>query len=236
MWELQQLLTSQHNSPLAAVSMALPCPPAAGDPHQLAEGRDERMDHTHHGHLGRHPSAPRPFTASHTASLAPGIAPAHLDAGRFAESIVLRGARGGRVGALLDLHDAAAALDASLQHEEHARCVQQRTLSSQPLPIPLPFPAIFSSRVSAEGNVPWGAGTHGAEAEAVASCPVLTRLCGTGAFAPLVGRVLSGFRGAAASTQGRSLLRAWGRAEQEGEADIVEGLLDLEKAYEPPSP
>ena len=74
MWGLTSLLTSQHNTPLASLGLALPCPALPGDGQRLAGQADARREHA-----GRHHSSSSggdegslvPFT-QHVASLSPG--------------------------------------------------------------------------------------------------------------------------------------------------------------------
>lgn len=236
MWGLTQLLTARHHSPLAALSLSLPCPALPADPQQQAAAADARRQQG--GSAGGAPSPAggpsggsntsggSPFTTRWLASLTPGVAAAG-DAARFAESVVLRGPRAG--GAPLELGAAAAALDAALANER-LRCVRQRSLVAQPLPLPLPFPRIWARGLGREGDVPpgWRPGGGGQD---IASCAVLTRLGGTAAMAPVVAGVQRRFRGAARSAQGQAALQSWGMGGEEV-AELEEELQRLAHAYD----
>jgi len=70
----------------------------------------------------------------------------------LAESLVLRGARATTGGPCLPAA-AAAALDAVLRSEAQRRCVVHRCVVGAALPVPLPFPGLFSGEVGAGGDV-----------------------------------------------------------------------------------
>ena len=223
--DLASLLTTQHNTPLAALELALPCPSLLPGGPQQAQQADARVEH--HSSEG----SGRPFTASHTACLSPGVAGAAVAAGRYAESVVVRGPRAR--GAALDLAAAAEALDAALLEEAQPsqRCVQQRTLAAQPLALPLPFPRIFSGRVTRHGD--WD--RHGSRAAAadVVSCPVLSRLCSSTAFGAALQQQLLQFQRAASAGAGQAVLEAWGHGREE-QGELAERLRVLAHAYDPP--
>eukprot|EP00887_Chlorella_sp_A99_P006240 scaffold3.g6240.t1 len=225
MWSLAQLLTSQHGTPLAALSMAMPCPPLPADAQQAAQQADARFErHGGGGTLHR-----QPFTQRHTASLTPSI-PSGPDALKYAESVVLRGPRS-EAHAPVALGAAAAALDADLL-QERERCVRQCTLCAQALPVPLPYPHLFGALLSPAGDMlPAAEAPTGGRHVDVASCPVLTRLAGTAAFAPALRGVAQRLQSASASAQGQSILEGWGYArEEQGEAQ--ERLRVLAHVYE----
>ncbi|GAB4822173.1 hypothetical protein N2152v2_009219 [Parachlorella kessleri] len=144
----------------------------------------------------------------------------------YVESLVLRGPQQGDKGAM-PLSAAASALDAALVREA-IRCVRQRTLSSQPLPIPLPYPHIFRPEVSVFG-VPGR--TLRPAAASVTSCPTLTRLAGTAAFKPAVQVLMRDFRRTAGTAQGQAALDGWGYSREEL-VEIHEQLAHLAAAYD----
>lgn len=238
MWGLAHLLTAQYHSPLAALSLALPCPGLPADAQRLAQQADTRLQHGPGSGSAAAPAAAAaaggagsssgPFITRWLASLTPGI-PASGDAARFAESVVLRGPRS-TASAPLQLGAAAAALDAALA-EERLRCVRQRTLAAQPLAVPLPFPHIFARGLSKAGDLLPGAQLGGSGSQDVASCPVLTRLAGTRAFGPAVAAAAHQFRAAASAAQGHSTLEAWGLGREE-RAEAEEALQRLAHAYD----
>lgn len=242
MWDVCQLLTAQYRSPLACLSLSLPCPALPGNMQQAAQRADARMQHAGRGPgaaaagAGRPPSGSshgQPFTMQWLASLTPGV-PAAGGAACFAESVVLRGPRA--AGSAAELGAAADALDASLLTEQR-RCVRQRALVAQPLPVPLPFPRIWAQLLSRSGDVPAGAagaallaGNGGMAGHEIASCAVLTRLGGTAAFGPTVEAVRQRFAAAAATAQGQAALDSWdlGREELGG---LQERLASLALVY-----
>lgn len=226
---LVQLIGSQHPTPLAALSMALPSPSPPADlqqEQQLADVRFQQWGDAAASAAGPAASAPRPFTARVTACLTPGLDFAAAAGETYAESIVLRGPRSGA--GSVRLGDAAAALDAALG-QEGVRCVRQRALTAQPLPMPLPFPHIFRPAVSVWG-VP-GAAPPRPATTSVASCPTLSRLAGTTALKPVVAGVLREFRAAAAPAQGGATLEAWGYGREEV-GEVCERLAQLAAAYD----
>ncbi|KAL4458321.1 hypothetical protein ABPG75_013186 [Micractinium tetrahymenae] len=246
MWDLCQLLTAQHRSPLACLSLSLPCPALPADTQQAAQQADARTQHA--GGSGGAPAlaaagaarasssggSSQPFTTQWLASFTCGIPAAGGD-GCFAESIVLRGARA--AGGAAELGAAAEALDASLAAEHH-RCVRQRTLAAQPLPVPLPFPHIWARGLSESGDIPAGAagaallaggGSRGGQD--IASCAALTRLGGTTAFGPAVAAVQRRFSSAAATAQGQAALEGWGHWREEL-GGLQEWLASLAHAYD----
>ena len=238
MWGLTQLLTAQHSSPLTALSLSMPCPGLPADMQQQAQQADARVQHGHGegsaagaaggaggGHGG--PAGAPPFTSHWLASLTPGVV-ATGDAERFAEAVVLRGARSG--GATMDLGAATAALDAALA-SERLRCVRHRTLAAQPLPLPLPFPHVFAHGLSPSGDAPTSGSRLGAGSQDIASCAVLTRQAGTAAFGPVVAAAQRRFRSAAASAQGQSTLDSWGYGSEEL-LDIQDQLSRLAHGYD----
>ena len=241
MSDLCQLLTGQHRSPLAALAMALPCAPLPADLQHAAQQADARFAHLSisgdsggggGGGGGTRPGS-LPFTARWLASLTPGIAAAG-DAARYAESVELRGPRAG--GMPVELGAAAAALDGALA-AERLRCVRQRSLCAQPLPVPLPFPRVFATGLSQAGDPPAGSAAlaaalrGGGGGQEAASAPMLTRLSGTTAFAPLVTAVQRQFAATAGSAQGQATLEAWGHGREEL-GGLQERLTVLAHAYD----
>lgn len=222
-WSLGNLLTGQYRTPLCALSFAFPCPTLPTNAQQLAEEIDTRE---------RHDSS-TPSNASHCfTSKAVGLSGASLggttDTGRFAENIVLRGARS--QGSHLPLSHASAGLDASLLREK-VRCVQNRTVVAQPQPIPLPYPSIFSPRLSCFGEV---AGTQNAISSTggtVISCPVLVRMAATSSFGPIVKDLSREWLGCVNAAQGRATLDSWG-VDREQSEDVYERLMALSTAYD----
>lgn len=247
MRDLCQLLTAQHRSPLAALSLSMPCPTLPADMQQAAKQADTRLQHAgsmrsqqssaasaEPGALGSSSCSTgegQPFTMQWLASLTPGI-PAAGGSQRFAEMVVLRGPRCAGVPA--ELGAAAEALDAALA-AERLRCVRQRALVAQPLPVPLPFPHMFARGVSQSGDAPartTGSGTStGGGSQGIASCAVLTRLAGTAAFGPAVSAVQRRFSTAAGSAQGQATLESWGLGREEL-GGLQERLAGLAHAYE----
>ncbi|PRW59896.1 tubulin nucleotide-binding domain [Chlorella sorokiniana] len=244
MWGLTHLLTAQYHSPLAALSLALPCAGLPVDTQRLAQQADARLQRGAGSSSASAPAAPAavaaaapgsgtntdPVTSRWLASLTPGI-PAAGDSARFAEAVVLRGPRSSAA-APVELGAAAAALDAALA-EERLRCVRQRTLVAQPLAVPLPFPHIFAQGLSKDGDVLPGAQLGGSSSgsQDIASCAALTRLAATRAFAPVVAAAARQFRTAAGSAQGQATLEAWGLGREE-RAEAEEALERLAHAYE----
>lgn len=236
-WGLTHLLTSQHRSPLTALSMSMPCPSLPADMQQQAATADARLQHgARDGAAGTASGPPSssgsssggPFTTRWLASLTPGVAAAS-DTGRFAESVVLRGPRTGS--APLDLCAAAVALDAALA-EERLRCVRQRTLVGQPLAVPLPFPHIWARDLSRDGDAPVGRpSSSSGGGQDIASCAVLTRLGGTSAFGPVVAAAQRRFRTTARSAQGQATLEGWGHGSEEL-GEMEEELERLAHAYD----
>ena len=208
---LVRLLTAQHNTPLAALAAAMPCPQLPADLQALAEDADAR---THDG-----PAPRRSFASAATAVLTPGLPQQLPDPRAYAESVVLRGPRSG--GGAMGLGPAAEALDAALLLER-VRCVRQRALCLQPLPVPLPFPRIFRCPQPGGG---------GAAAGNPPSCPMLTRLSATAAFKPVMEAALQQFRGASGSAQGQATLGAWGWGRDE-QGEVCERLTYLARAYD----
>ena len=251
MWSLTHLLTSQYHSPLAALSLALPCPGLPADAQRLAQQADARLQHgagsgggsaaalaasgaaaAQQGSSGGGGgSGSGPFTSRWLASLTPGI-PAAGDTMRFAEAVVLRGPRS-TAAAPVQLDAAAAALDAALA-DERLRCVRQRTLAAQPLAVPLPFPHMFVLGLSKEGDLlpgaQLGASSSGGSQD-IASCATLTRLAATKAFAPAVTVAARQFRTVAGTAQGQATLEAWGLGREE-RAEAEEALERLAHAYD----
>lgn len=249
MWGLTHLLTSQYHSPLAALSLALPCPALPADAQRLAQQADARLQHGAGSGSGSAAAVAAsaaaaaqqgsggggggsgPFTSRWLASLTPGI-PAAGDTMRFAEAVVLRGPRS-TAAAPVQLDAAAAALDASLA-DERLRCVRQRTLAAQPLAVPLPFPHMFALGLSKEGDLlpgaQLGASSSGGSQD-IASCAALTRLAATKAFAPAVAAAARQFRTAAGTAQGQATLEAWGLGHEE-RAEAEEALERLAHAYD----
>lgn len=218
---LTSLIGSRYNNPLGALSMAFPCPPIPIDPQQYLQDLDERV-----AHIDNH-EADRLKRATFISSSLANFSGMDLQAadGRFAECIVLRGARAGKVPA--SVSDAASALDAALL-EESTRCVQQRVVSGQPMEIPLPFPNLFRQGiVTKHGDVDVNSGYNGR----VSSSPVLTRLAGTTAFGPVINELAVTWRRIATSTQGQATLESWGVDEGQRE-DVFEKLQQLAHAYE----
>ena len=169
-----------------------------------------------------------PFTLQWLASLTPGI-PAAGDTARFAESVVLRGPRS-TAAAPVELGAAAAALDAALV-KERLRCVRQRTLTAQPLAVPLPFPHMFWQGLSKDGDLLPGAQLGSGGSQDIASCAALTRLAATKAFAPAVAAAARQFRTTAGTAQGQATLEAWGMGREE-RAEAEEVLERLAHAYD----
>lgn len=248
MWDLCQLLTARHRSPLASMSLSLPCPPLPSDMQQAAQQADARVQGA--GGAAGATAAPaagagtqpagsghghdQPFTMQRLASLTPGIPEAGGSA-CFAEVVVLRGARA--AGAAAELGAAAGALDASLAAERR-RCVRHRTVAAQPLPVPLPFPRVWAPGLSHNGDVPAGAagalllaGGGSRAGQDIASCAALTRLGATAAFGPAVKAVQQRFTAAASTAQGQATIEGWGWGREEL-GGLQERLAGLAHAYD----
>lgn len=237
MFGLTHLLTSQRNTPLTTLSLALPCPALPGDTQRQAQQADARLQHAFAGAATTGPGsssggsgggdASRLLSSPFLASLTPGVA-AGLT-GHFAESVVLRGPR--EAGAPLDLGAAGAALDGALA-AERVRCVRQRTLVAQPLAVPLPFPHIFARGLSQAGDAPASLQQLSAGgSQDIAACAVLTRLAATSSFGGVVAAAARGWRSAAASAQGQAALESWGCGREEVQ-EVAERLTGLAHAYD----
>ena len=249
MWGLAHLLTAQYHSPLAALSLALPCPGLPADAQRLAQQADARQQQgggagstaaataaatavaAGPGSRGSSDSGGGPFTLRWLASLTPGISAAG-DTARFAEAVVLRGPRS-TAAAPVELGAAAAALDAALAGER-LRCVRQRTVAAQPLAVPLPFPHMFAQALSKDGDLLPGAqlgsgSSRSAGSQDIVSCAALTRLAATKAFAPAVAAAARQFRSTAGTAQGQATLEAWGLGREE-RAEAQEALERLAHA------
>ena len=223
MWSLSQLLTAQHNTPLAALAAALPCPSLPADVQRKAEAADARVAHAAEQ---QQQQQQQPSVLQCTASLTPGITAGDPD--KYAECVVLRGARSDARCAL-ELPVAASALDAALAAERQ-RCVRTRMLAAAPLHLPLPFPQLFQPCVSPDGDVLGPADALREPAADVASCPLLTRLSGSTAFAPTIEHARQAWSACARSAQGGSILQGWGLdADEHNEVD--ERLEALASAY-----
>jgi hypothetical protein len=220
MWDLAQLLTGQYDSPLCALSMALPAAGLPADAARAAEQADPREAG------GREAGAALTVTAAPLSF--PGLG-APGDRHTFAECVVLRGARAG--GAAAPLRTAAAALDAALL-AEGGRCVRHRALTAQAMPVPLPFPGLFGPTVTRYGDLlPRPAGGEEATGHHVASCPALVRLAGSTALGGAARQIARQFAAAAAASQGQAALDSWGFGPEE-RAEASERLLQLGGAYD----
>lgn len=233
---LTQLLSTQHPTPLAALSLALPCQALPTDLQQEEQRADMRQEQRGSGGSGEPttgagaaaaaPAQP-PFTRAMTACLTPGLGFAAAAREAYVESVVLRGPRAA-TGGPLPLGQAAAALDAALT-QEAVRCLRQRTVVGQALPVPLPYPHIFGPAVSVWGEP--GATAPRPSTVGVESCPVLTRLAGSAAFQPALQGLLRQFRSAAGVAQGQAALESWGVGWEEV-AEACERLAGLAAAYD----
>eukprot|EP00873_Tetraselmis_striata_P018141 jgi/Tetstr1/438405/TSEL_026971.t1 len=134
------------------------------------------------------------------------------------ESVVLRGlrtadSRAARAG------EAQAALDEWLLTERlQLRALRHRCVAPQALPVPLPFPNLFSPALSRSGD----AAAHMVSPPppprgrlSVASLPVLTRLQHSGASRAVLGQQVTGFREARRSAAGSTTLSAWGYSRED---------------------
>ncbi|KAL4536814.1 hypothetical protein Ndes2437B_g06218 [Nannochloris sp. 'desiccata'] len=255
LWSLSSMLTGQHNTPLCALSMSLPCPtlPHPLESSQAAHQLDRRARDHHNDNINKEEERKRHHADVCFTSAAAGLSGTRLggalDQNRFAECLVLRGARTlsskssnnssttSAVSSQMHVSDALNALDMSLLRENGVRCVQHRTVVAQPQPVPLPFPDIFSKKLdsygdstsSQLGNIDVSdTGIHGHH---VASCPVLTRVAGTASFGPVVAALAEQWTSAAGAAQGRAILDSWGVDREQGD-DVRERLLDLSRAYD----
>jgi len=247
LWSLSSMLTGQHNTPLCALSMSLPCPtvPHPIESSEAAHQVDTRDKNHHNGSGNRDEERARLHVDVCFTSAAAGLSGSRLggalDPQRFAECLTLRGARAFSSNSAKSSHmhvsDALNALDRSLLCENGVRCVQHRTVVAQPQPVPLPFPDIFSKKLDSYGvstssqlGNSDGSDTkmHGHH---VASCPVLTRMAGTAAFGPVVAELAGQWTSAAGAAQGRAILDSWG-VDREQSEDVKERLLDLSRAYD----
>jgi hypothetical protein len=253
------MLTGQHNTPLCALSMVLPCPAV---PHPLISGSsdaaqqvDTRARRTHHNDTNdKEEERKREHAKVCFTSAATGLSSSRLggalDQNRFAECLVLRGARtfstkesnttstsSAQISTQMNISDALRALDTSLLRENGVRCVQHRTVVAQPQPVPLPFPDVFSKKLDIYGDSSSYLLGNGDSSEGkvgghhVASCPVLTRMAGTSSFGPVVAELAGQWTSAAGAAQGRAILDSWGVDRDQSE-DVRERLLDLSRAYD----
>jgi hypothetical protein len=224
-WSLTNLLQGRHRSPLVALSMALPCPEAVCASPESQDSRERPRESSRSGGGGGGSGG---FTTA-AVSLTGGGLGAASDRGRFAECVVLRGGRAG--GQALPVPAAAAALDAALGLEG-LRCVTHRAVTASPLPVPLPFPDIFSKRL----NV-WGEAVHRPAGEDlpgphhVASCPLLVRMSGSTSFGPAAAALAKEWAAAAAMAPGRAALEGWG-VEADQVQEVTERLRGLAHAYD----
>jgi hypothetical protein len=256
---LSSMLTGQHNTPLCALSMSLPCPmlPPPIEISEAAHQVDTRARHHHKDHFNREEEertrhhADICFTSA-AAGLSGSRLGGALDQSKFAECLALRGARtfpsksdtnssssslNSAISSQMNVSDALHALDTSLLRENGVRCVQHRTVVAQPQPVPLPFPDIFSKKLeiyggfasSQLGNI--DVSDTRIHGHHVASCPVLTRMAGTASFGPVVAAMAGQWTSAAGAAQGRTILDSWG-VDREQTEDVKERLLDLSRAYD----
>jgi Tubulin domain/Misato Segment II tubulin-like domain len=254
LWSLSSMLTGQHNTPLCALSMALPCPtlPSPTTSSDAAQKGDSRARKNHQNDMDREDERKRNicFTAAAAGLSGAGLGGA-LDQNRFAECLVLRGARtilssksesttkfSANSTSQMHVSDALRALDTSLLRENGVRCVQHRTVIAQPQPVPLPFPDIFSKDLDTFGDASMASqalinekSDDKARGHHVASCPVLTRISGTASFGPVVAELAGQWTSAAGAAQGRAILDSWGIDREQSE-DVRERLLDLSRAYD----
>ena len=249
LWALSNLLTGQFNSPLCALNLAFPCPsltPPAPETEMGGDSREKQQQHGGHGTFNgggrRERDASRPFTAA-AVGLTGSSLGGSTDTNRFAECIILRGARSQTTSpttttttttAALSIPAAVEALDAALKSES-VRCVQHRTVLGQAQPIPLPYPGIFRPHVSVDGvwcsAVQDAAGSSGGGGHHVASCPVLVRLAGTSSFGAVVKEMGRQWGSAASAAPGRVALEGWG-VDKEQANEVAESLHSLSRAYE----
>jgi hypothetical protein len=164
----------------------------------------------------------------------------------LAESIVLRGARDASTGRAAALSSASAALDEALlaerqqQQQQQQRAsgggggggsgiwLQQRCVAAPPLAVPLPFPGLFSARVTRDGCVSRASavGAGGAPLRGgghhVAAAPAMTRLAASPAFAGRLSAMSRALRASAPGGLG-TVAASWGydRAEL---AELAERL------------
>jgi hypothetical protein len=138
--------------------------------------------------------------------------------------------------AITDVASIAPVVDAALRREKGGRCVQQRLLVAQPLPIPLGFPKIFKSGClnrygdyingnNSNGNSGGNGGSN------VESTGVLTRLTGTDDFRPGLERISEEFGRSSGSIMGQSMMRSWGGMEDSKE-EVMERLHSLAGKYD----
>lgn len=243
---LANLLAARPSANITAVAAAFPAAALPAAP--VSQGADARLQHT-----AASAAAASPFTLAGVQCWSAGLSHGDVRQSLLAESVVLRGARtqppapsippspaAAAQSAPVGMPAAAAALDASLL-SEGVRCIRHRCVSRQPLPIPLPYPRIFSPLVSRHGDVfippvhsltlpngsypPWqnspttrpseNGHVHGnADVESV---PVLTRLMSSQHNPELASQQLQQFRVAVRSAAGRQLWHSWDYDQQHAE-------------------
>lgn len=172
MGELLRLLTRSASSACVGSLFASLPAPSVESAHKIQEAGDARTGHRSQGSL-RPLSSMLSLSEGHGSPSGPEL---------MAESVVLRGGRGASDSPATS-DEASEALDAwLLQEKQQLRALRHRTVALQPLPVPLPFPGIFSPSVSQ-----WGHFSNrspdclGGRQNAVKSAPVLTRLQHSGA-------------------------------------------------------
>lgn len=110
------------------------------------------------------------------------------------------------------------------------------SVSRCPLPIPLPFPSIFSSSVGQQGEI-LGTSHAGARPKgplAVGSVPMAARLRSSSAIAPFIERRSASLQrlGVARGTLGSQVLHDWGFGREEVE-DMAEHLAKMLRPFYP---
>lgn len=242
MWSMINLLTTQYGSPLGALNMSFPCPGFPVDVHREAAEADTRVSRWRHDI--EHVEKDAKSSMNHSMCLASSqiqMSGAGLggagDRQRFAECVIVQGARSSTPRGLLPLSVASSSLDTLLAREEGVRCVRHRVLSSLPLPIPLPFPGIFAKTVTPWGDiVPEGCcevqGSTGGTAPGhhVVNCPLLVRLAGTTGFAGAVRQIGGRFRSISSTVHGQAVLDGWG-VDRDRVDEVQERLASLSNVY-----
>ena len=224
-WSVGNLLTGQHNTPLCALSMAFPCPSLPINTQEPAEGIDRRIrSNTFNNNTS---SSTHGFTSA-AINLSGSTLGGSSDPNRFAECIILRGARANN--SQLSISQASQALDTSLVRE-NIRCVQSRTIIAQPQPVPLPYPSIFSTSLSCFGERSGPQMAISSTGGSVVSCPVLVRMAGTSSFGPIVKGLSKEWGGCVTAAQGRATLDSWG-IDRDQSDEVSERLMALSAAYD----
>jgi hypothetical protein len=225
---------------MAALGLALPALAVCSSPSSLrgVPGADDpRVQRQQQHELDRsllYESMALPAVASLTPGVRIGARAAASGADNsssggplLSESVVLRGARDASTGKPAGLATASAALDEALLSERRRRqkaagggggsggggiWLQQRCVAAPPLAVPLPFPGLFSARVTRDGCVSRGGpsgGGGGGGGHHVAAAPALTRLAASPAFSGRLAAMARGLRASAPGGLG-TVAATWG--------------------------